>query len=118
MESKLQNYTRATLMESQGDYDSEDDDAYISLHPKAEVYTTDGEWYATAGGGRTAPMQRAPEKRAAFSDEHMKAVREGREAYGECGDSGAIGSVLAQHKQDPQDVQRLERLPLEHGAYW
>ena len=59
-------------------------------------------------------MQRAPGKWAAFSDEQMKAVREGREAHGEHGDLGASGSVLAHHKQDPQDLQRLERLSLEH----
>ncbi|KAA6422458.1 MAG: baculoviral IAP repeat-containing 6 [Trebouxia sp. A1-2] len=91
-------YTRPTLMESQADYDSEDDDAYMSLPPKAECMV---------------PM-RAPGKWAAFSDEQMKAVREGREAHGEHGDLGASGSVLAHHKQDPQDLQRLERLSLEH----
>ena len=75
----------------------------VAYHsPLVTSNVTNGEWYATAGGGRTAPMQRGPLDRAAVSDEQMKAVREARDARAKRGDSGGSGSVLAQHKQDPQ----------------
>ncbi len=108
------NYAKANLMQSQADYDSEDDEGYIPCSPKAEVYAINGEWCATAAGGRTAPMQRAPRNRVAFSDEQMRAVKKVETPVLSNVTTEPVAKVLAKHKQDPQDSQRQEHLSQQH----
>ena len=105
-------YARANLMESQGDYDSEDNEAYIPLRLNCMQVMENGTLLLLEGAQH--PCRGPPETEQPPVMNRCRQFEELETPVQSVVTQEPMAVVLAQHKQAPRDSQRQEHLSQEH----